>query len=100
MYKSFKKRIAAQLESLSIHSDTEIRLYIISFVAILFCMISHTYLLVAYAANGVFLFTVLNIISIGLYSFMFVLHRRLCLSTEKYSVWSRKYTAPSITEVN
>lgn len=24
----------------------------------------------------------------------------LCLSTEKYSVWSRKYTAPSITEVN
>jgi diguanylate cyclase (GGDEF)-like protein len=76
MYRTFRNRIATHLEKRSIATDDEINLYLISFVAILFCMATHAYLLIAFAVCQSTLFTVLNVVSVCLYAGLVLLHKK------------------------
>lgn len=69
-------KLAAFLEKRAITTEKEITLYLLSFVATAFCLVTHIYLLVAYILFDRHFFVVLNIISISVYALTLFLHSK------------------------
>ncbi len=73
--KSFHDIIIQYLQSKAIDTDDEIYLYLISFVVILFCALTHIYLLIVFSVNTVPVFVAINIASIIVYLIAIYLHK-------------------------
>ncbi len=67
--------IISHLQKRSIDTDDEIYLYLISLVAISFCLVTHIYLLILFNINNCPVFIYANIVSLCIYAFSIYLSR-------------------------
>lgn len=76
MQNTIQNKIANHLTHISIHEDDEIYVYLISFAAIMFCMLVHAYLLILTAKFNVDLFMYMNAVNVLLDFMLLYLHKK------------------------